>query len=120
VRVGIYYGGELWAQIRINYKMLSADEEYAFARRYRDHDDVKALVLAHRPLLGRLGTNHRHSLRHENFDELGATGVEDLVQEGTISLISPVRTFDPDIGVGLHYHARPRTTGAIRDFIMEK
>jgi DNA-directed RNA polymerase sigma subunit (sigma70/sigma32) len=65
-----------------------------------------------------LATKHRHYLRHENFDELGAIGVEDLAQEGMVGMIEAVRTFDPDTGVRLHWYARPRIRGAICDFIM--
>jgi RNA polymerase sigma-32 factor len=105
------------------YKMLTPAEELALARRYREDDDAKAaeaLVLAHKPLVYRIATDHRHYLKAENLDRQGAIGVEDLAQEGMMGMVAAVRTFDPNIGVRLHYHARPRITGAIRNFIMEK
>jgi RNA polymerase sigma-32 factor len=112
------------------YKMLSADEERELALAWRDHGDAKAaeqLVLPYRPLVWRIATQHRHYLKPESPDipdpgappgRSGSTSVEELAQEGLAALISAVRTFDPEIGVRLHYHARPRITGAIRDFIM--
>jgi RNA polymerase sigma-32 factor len=103
------------------YRMLSTEEELALAVAWRDHGDASAaerLALAYRPLVWRIATQHRHYLKEESPEHSGATGVEDLVQEGLVGLISAVRTFDPGIGARLHYHARPRITGAIRDFIM--
>jgi RNA polymerase sigma-32 factor len=112
------------------YKMLSADDELALATAWRDHGDAKAaeqLVLAYRPLVWKIATEHRHYLKPESPDtpdpgappgRSGATSVEELAQEGLAALISAVRTFDPDVGVRLHYHARVRVTGAIRDYIM--
>jgi RNA polymerase sigma-32 factor len=113
------------------YKMLSAGDERELALAWRDHRDAKAaeqLVLAFRPLVWKIATEHRHYLKPESPDvpddpdappgRSGSTSVEELAQEGLAALISAVRTFDPDIGVRLHYHARVRVKGAIRDYVM--
>jgi RNA polymerase sigma-32 factor len=74
--------------------MLGRDEEFALARRFRDHQDLDAardLVLSH--------------LRFVVHIARGYTGyglpVADLVQEGNVGLMKAVKRFDPAMGVRL-------------------
>ena len=74
--------------------MLGRDEEFALARRFRDHQDLDAardLVLSH--------------LRFVVHIARGYTGyglpVADLVQEGNVGLMKAVKRFDPGMGVRL-------------------
>ncbi|MGE0030600.1 MAG: RNA polymerase sigma factor RpoH [Steroidobacteraceae bacterium] len=74
--------------------MLGRDEEFALARRFRDHQDLDAardLVLSH--------------LRFVVHIARGYTGyglpVADLIQEGNVGLMKAVRRFDPGMGVRL-------------------
>jgi len=74
--------------------MLGRDEEFALARRFRDHQDLDAardLVLSH--------------LRFVVHIARGYTGyglpVADLIQEGNIGLMKAVKRFDPGMGVRL-------------------
>ena len=76
------------------FPMLSAKEESALARRFREHDDLdaaRALVLSHLRLVvavarGYLGYGLPHA---------------DLIQEGNIGLMKAVKRFDPERGVRL-------------------
>jgi RNA polymerase sigma-32 factor len=74
--------------------VLSADEELAMARRYRQDNDLDAartLVLA----------NLRHVVRiARGFSGYGLPQA-DLIQEGNIGLMKAVKNFDPTVGVRL-------------------
>jgi RNA polymerase sigma-32 factor len=76
------------------FPVLSAEEELAMARRYRQHDDLDAartLVLA----------NLRHVVRiARGFSGYGLPQA-DLIQEGNIGLMKAVKNFDPTVGVRL-------------------
>jgi RNA polymerase sigma-32 factor len=74
--------------------MLGRDEEFALARRFRDHQDLDAardLVLSH--------------LRFVVHIARGYMGyglpVADLIQEGNVGLMKAVKRFDPGMGVRL-------------------
>jgi RNA polymerase sigma-32 factor len=74
--------------------MLGRDEEFALARRFRDHQDLDAardLVLSH--------------LRFVVHVARGYMGyglpVADLIQEGNVGLMKAVKRFDPGMGVRL-------------------
>ena len=74
--------------------MLGRDEEFALARRFRDHQDLDAardLVLSH--------------LRFVVHIARGYVGyglpVADLIQEGNVGLMKAVKRFDPGMGVRL-------------------
>jgi RNA polymerase sigma-32 factor len=74
--------------------MLGRDDEFALARRFREHQDLDAardLVLSH--------------LRFVVHIARGYTGyglpVADLIQEGNVGLMKAVKRFDPGMGVRL-------------------
>ena len=85
---------ESYIQTVNRFPMLSAEEESALARRFREHDDLdaaRALVLSHLRLVvavarGYLGYGLPHA---------------DLIQEGNIGLMKAVKRFDPERGVRL-------------------
>jgi len=74
--------------------LLSLEQEQAFARRWREQNDVEAareLVLSHLRLVvavarGYLGYGLPHA---------------DLIQEGNVGLMKAVKRFDPERGVRL-------------------
>jgi len=74
--------------------MLSAEEEGALARSYRDRGDLNSagqLVLSHLRLVVAVARNYLgYGLPHA-----------DLIQEGNIGLMKAVKRFDPDRGVRL-------------------
>src|SRR5436190_6466466 len=85
---------EAYIQPVNRFPLLSAEDEQALARRFRDADDLEAarqLVLSHLRLVvavarGYLGYGLPHA---------------DLIQEGNIGLMKAVKRFDPDRGVRL-------------------
>jgi RNA polymerase sigma-32 factor len=91
--------------------VLTFEEEQAYARRYRDHDDIEAarrMVLAH--------------LRFVVHVAKGYTGyglaLGDLIQEGNIGLMKAVKRFDPDHGVRLVSFAVHWIRAEMHEFIL--
>jgi RNA polymerase sigma-32 factor len=78
--------------------VLTAEEERALARRYRDHGDTRA---AH----GLVTANLRFVVRvAREYRSYGAR-LADLVQEGNLGLMTAVRKFDPEKGIRLVTYA---------------
>src|SRR5690606_21860512 len=92
--------------------VLSAEEEQALARRYRDHNDLDAA----RELV------HSH-LRFVVHVARGYSGyglqLGDLIQEGNIGLMKAVKRFDPDLGVRLVSFAVHWIRAEIHEFILK-
>jgi len=92
--------------------VLSADEEQALARRYRDHQDLDAA----RELV------HSH-LRFVVHVARGYSGyglqMGDLIQEGNIGLMKAVKRFDPDQGVRLVSFAVHWIRAEMHEFILK-
>ena len=76
------------------FPLLSAEQEIALGRRWKEHEDVDAarqLVLSHLRLVVAVSRNY-----------LGyGLPQADLIQEGNIGLMKAVRRFDPERGVRL-------------------
>lgn len=90
------------------YPMLTADEEYELAKRYREHGDVEAakkLVTTHLRLVAKIAMEYRSAYQN----------TLDLIQEGTIGLLQAVRHFDPDKGARLGHYA----TWWIKSYILK-
>jgi RNA polymerase sigma-32 factor len=91
--------------------VLSAEDEQALARRYRDHEDLDAA----RELV------HSH-LRFVVHVARGYSGyglqLGDLIQEGNIGLMKAVKRFDPDIGVRLVSFAVHWIRAEMHEFIL--
>jgi RNA polymerase sigma-32 factor len=91
--------------------MVSAEEEYALAIRYREHNDLaaaKALVLSHLRFVVKIARGY-----------LGyGLPLGDLIQEGNIGLMKAVKRFDPKIGVRLVSFAVHWIRAEIHEFIL--
>ncbi len=91
--------------------VLSAEDEQALARRYRDDEDLDAA----RELV------HSH-LRFVVHVARGYSGyglqLGDLIQEGNIGLMKAVKRFDPDIGVRLVSFAVHWIRAEMHEFIL--
>ena len=93
------------------FPILSAEEEQALARRYRESDDLEAargLVLSHLRLVvavarGYLGYGLPHA---------------DLIQEGNIGLMKAVKRFDPSRGVRLVSFAIHWIKAEIHEYVL--
>ena len=92
--------------------LLSAEEEKALARQYRDHDDLHAarkLVLAHLRFVVSVAR------RYKGYGLPPA----DLIQEGSIGLMKAVKRFDPDVGVRLVSFAVHWIKAEIHEFVLK-
>jgi RNA polymerase sigma-32 factor len=91
--------------------VLSAEDEQALARRFRDQDDLAAareLVLSHLRFVVHVARGYNgYGL------QLG-----DLIQEGNIGLMKAVKRFDPEIGVRLVSFAVHWIRAEMHEFII--
>jgi RNA polymerase sigma-32 factor len=85
---------EAYIQTVSRFPILSAEEEQALARRFRDSNDLESarqLVVSHLRLVVALARGYLgYGLPHA-----------DLIQEGNIGLMKAVKRFDPERGVRL-------------------
>jgi RNA polymerase sigma-32 factor len=85
---------EAYIQTVNRFPLLTAEQEAAYARRYREKDDLEAarqLVLSHLRLVVSIARGYLgYGLPHA-----------DLIQEGNIGLMKAVKRFDPARGVRL-------------------
>jgi RNA polymerase sigma-32 factor len=92
--------------------MLSAEEEYDCAHRFRTEGDVDAartLVLAHLRYVVRVARGY-----------LGyGLPLSDLIQEGSVGLMKAVKRFDPQMGVRLVSFAVHWIKAEIHEFVLQ-
>jgi RNA polymerase sigma-32 factor len=92
--------------------LLTPEEEQAFARKLRDHNDLEAagkLVLSHLRLVVSVSRKYLgYGLPHG-----------DLIQEGNIGLMKAVKRFDPDQGVRLVSYALHWIKAEIHEYILK-
>ncbi len=92
--------------------MLTPEEEHAFARQLRDHNDLDAagkLVMSHLRLVVSVSRKYLgYGLPHG-----------DLIQEGNIGLMKAVKRFDPDQGVRLVSYALHWIKAEIHEYILK-
>ena len=92
--------------------LLTPEEEQAFARTLRDHNDLEAagkLVLSHLRLVVSVSRKYLgYGLPHG-----------DLIQEGNIGLMKAVKRFDPDQGVRLVSYALHWIKAEIHEYILK-
>ena len=93
------------------FPVLSVEDEQAFARRYRDDEDLDAareLVLAHLRFVVHVARGYQGY----------GLGMADLIQEGNIGLMKAVKRFDPDQGVRLVSFAVHWIRAEMHEFIL--
>lgn len=98
------------AQVRA-IKPLTPEEEYDYAVRYRESDDVEAahaLVVSHLPFVVKIAFQYKYY----------RIPVQDLIQEGTIGLMKAVKRFDPYKGYRLVSFAVWWIKAYIKNFIL--
>lgn len=92
--------------------MLTAEEEYELATRYRNESDLaaaKQLVLAHLRFVVKVARGYAgYGLSHN-----------DLIQEGNVGLMKAVKRFDPEVGVRLVTFAIHWIKAEIHEFILK-
>lgn len=91
--------------------MLSAEEEYQYAERFQEEDDLESarcLVLAHLRYVVRVARGY-----------LGyGLPLNDLIQEGNVGLMKAVKRFDPKMGVRLVSFAVHWIKAEIHEFVL--
>ena len=92
--------------------MLTPEEEYEFAKKYKDTQDIEAagkLVLSHLRLVVSVARKYLgYGLPHG-----------DLIQEGNIGLMKAVKRYDPDQGVRLVSYALHWIKAEIHEYILK-
>jgi RNA polymerase sigma-32 factor len=93
------------------FPLLTAEQETALGRRWKEHEDVEAarqLVLSHLRLVVAVSRNY-----------LGyGLPQADLIQEGNIGLMKAVRRFDPERGVRLVSFALHWIRAEIHEYVL--
>ena len=93
------------------FPLLTAEQEVALGRRWKDHEDVEAareLVLSHLRLVVAVSRNYMgYGLPQA-----------DLIQEGNIGLMKAVRRFDPERGVRLVSFALHWIRAEIHEYVL--
>ena len=93
------------------FPVLDAQEEYMLARRYADHDDVKAahkLVTSHLRLVAKIAMGYRFY----------GLPVSDLISEGNVGLMRAVKKFEPERGFRLATYAMWWIKAAINEYVL--
>jgi RNA polymerase sigma-32 factor len=93
------------------FELLSAAEEIALARRFRDHGDIEAI---HRLICSNLRFVVKVAHEYRGY----GLRLLDLVQEGNIGLMQAVKKFDPDRGLRLITYAVWWIRAYMQNFIM--
>ena len=91
--------------------MLEAVEEFALARRWREHEDADAaqkLAASHLRLVAKV------AMRHRGY----GLPIADMISEGNIGLLQAIRRFDPDRGFRLSTYALWWIRAAIQDYVL--
>jgi RNA polymerase sigma-32 factor len=102
---------ESYIQAVNRFPLLTAEEEYSLAKRFREEGDLEAarkLVLSHLRLVVAIARNYLgYGLPHS-----------DLIQEGNIGLMKAVKRYDPERGVRLVSFAVHWIKAEIHEFIL--
>src|SRR5215203_4069208 len=98
------------AEIR-KFPMLEPQQEYMFAKRWREHDDRDAahhLVTSHLRLVAKIAMGYRGY----------GLPISEVVSEGNVGLMQAVKRFEPDKGFRLATYAMWWIKAAIQEYIL--
>ncbi|WAT19153.1 RNA polymerase sigma factor RpoH [Aurantiacibacter sp. MUD11] len=93
------------------FPVLTPEQEYMLAVRYREHDDPDAaaqLVTSHLRLVAKIAMGYRGY----------GLPVSDLISEGNVGLMQGVKKFEPDRGFRLATYAMWWIKASIQEFIL--
>ena len=93
------------------FPVLSAEQEYMLAKRYKEHEDPQAaaqLVTSHLRLVAKIAMGYRGY----------GLPVSELISEGNIGLMQGVKKFEPDRGFRLATYAMWWIKASIQEFIL--
>ncbi|MGC8926286.1 MAG: RNA polymerase factor sigma-32 [Myxococcota bacterium] len=94
------------------YPLLTPDEEYALAKRYKETKDIKA---AHKLITSNLRFVVKIALEYIHYN----VRLSDLIQEGNLGLIKALTKFDPDKGYRFISYAIWWIRAYIQSFILK-
>ncbi|MCG6206444.1 RNA polymerase sigma factor RpoH [Rhodopseudomonas palustris] len=98
------------AEIR-KFPMLEPEQEYMFAKRWREHDDRDAahqLVTSHLRLVAKIAMGYRGY----------GLPISEVVSEGNVGLMQAVKRFEPDKGFRLATYAMWWIKASIQEYIL--
>jgi RNA polymerase sigma-32 factor len=93
------------------FPMLEPQEEYMFAKRWREHDDRDAahhLVTSHLRLVAKIAMGYRGY----------GLPISEVVSEGNVGLMQAVKRFEPDKGFRLATYAMWWIKASIQEYIL--
>ena len=93
------------------FPLLSPEEEFMLAKRWREHDDAEAahqLVTSHLRLVAKIAMGYRGY----------GLPVGELISEGNVGLMQAVKRFDPDRGFRLATYAMWWIRASIQEYIL--
>jgi RNA polymerase sigma-32 factor len=93
------------------FPLLSADEEFMLAKRWREHGDVDAaqrLVTSHLRLVAKIAMGYRGY----------GLPIGELIAEGNIGMMQAVKRYDPDKGFRLATYAMWWIRASIQEYIL--
>ena len=93
------------------FPILSAEEEYMLAKRYKEHGDAKAahrLVTSHLRLVAKIAMGYRGY----------GLPVTDLISEGNVGIMQAVKKFDPERGFRLATYAMWWIRAQIQEYVL--
>lgn len=94
------------------FPMLSQEEEYMLAKRFKEHNDVDAahqLTTSHLRLAAKVALSFRHY----------GLALADLISEANIGLMQAIKKFDPDKGFRLATYAVWWIKAAVSEFVLK-
>ena len=93
------------------FPILTANEEYMLAKRYKEHDDTEAahkLVTSHLRLVAKIAMGYRGY----------GLPVTDLISEGNVGIMQAVKKFDPERGFRLATYAMWWIRAQIQEYVL--
>ena len=93
------------------FPILTAEEEYMLAKRYKEHGDTEAahkLVTSHLRLVAKIAMGYRGY----------GLPVTDLISEGNIGIMQAVKKFDPERGFRLATYAMWWIRAQIQEYVL--
>ncbi len=93
------------------FPLLSAEDEYMFAKRWKEHEDPEAarrLVTSHLRLVAKIAMGYRGY----------GLPVSEIVSEGNVGLMQAVKRFDPDKGFRLATYAMWWIRASIQEYVL--
>src|SRR5947199_1856567 len=93
------------------FPLLTPEEEYMFAKRWKEHEDPEAarrLVTSHLRLVAKIAMGYRGY----------GLPVSEIVSEGNVGLMQAVKRFDPDRGFRLATYAMWWIRASIQEYIL--